>query len=326
MSNKITQGIEFLPVKFDIDPVDKIMVYRYNIDGKSPFHMDSPHAHTVWDCTAKSFKTANKWGIYGCTVEQADNDRCYNLHSIFIDVNLNSGAVTPLSFIEMEIDRNDIIYSTDVEIAFTKGNIVRELNVAEFAIIFPQFKEVAYWYDKTVQTGDILFFNSLRRSAHKVISINEANRNWDDYNKSSSIHGLSHSIRVERNGRLISEKTGANLKVLRMFAYYHDLRRLNNGHDPEHGLRAARLLESLRDYPMLELNTKELDELCFACEHHTKMLRTGNVTIDACFDADRLDLNRVGIVPLPERMATEIGAYFANNPDVFSAEKICVMF
>ena len=36
-------------------------------------------------------------------------------------------------------------------------------------------------------------------------------------------------------------------------------------------------------------------------------------TIDACFDADRLDLGRVGIDPDPERMATERGKEIANN-------------
>lgn len=36
-------------------------------------------------------------------------------------------------------------------------------------------------------------------------------------------------------------------------------------------------------------------------------------TIDACFDADRLDLGRVGITPDPEKMATERGKELAGN-------------
>ena len=39
----------------------------------------------------------------------------------------------------------------------------------------------------------------------------------------------------------------------------------------------------------------------------------GNATIDVCFDADRLDLGRVGILPEPEKMATKQGAYFAKH-------------
>ena len=43
------------------------------------------------------------------------------------------------------------------------------------------------------------------------------------------------------------------------------------------------------------------------------LVYSGNATIDVCFDADRLDLGRVGIVPNPKRMATEQGAYYAAN-------------
>lgn len=41
--------------------------------------------------------------------------------------------------------------------------------------------------------------------------------------------------------------------------------------------------------------------------------RTGNPTIDACFDADRLDLGRVGITPNPHKMATEKGKEMARK-------------
>ena len=57
--------------------------------------------------------------------------------------------------------------------------------------------------------------------------------------------------------------------------------------------------------------------LCKACELHTVCHCTGNPTIDACFDADRLDLMRVGITPDPERMATERGKFYAANLEQF---------
>lgn len=50
-----------------------------------------------------------------------------------------------------------------------------------------------------------------------------------------------------------------------------------------------------------------------ACRLHTSALRTGNPTIDACFDADRLDLGRVGVTPDPDRMATEKGKELAKH-------------
>ena len=48
-----------------------------------------------------------------------------------------------------------------------------------------------------------------------------------------------------------------------------------------------------------------------ACRLHTTTHHTSNPTIDACFDADRLDLGRVGITPDPEEMATEKGKKLA---------------
>ena len=51
---------------------------------------------------------------------------------------------------------------------------------------------------------------------------------------------------------------------------------------------------------------------------HSKVDRTGNPTIDACFDADRLDLWNVGIIPDPQKMATERGKEIARNTDYAS--------
>ena len=35
---------------------------------------------------------------------------------------------------------------------------------------------------------------------------------------------------------------------------------------------------------------------------HTVVSRTGDITVNICFDSDRMDLLRVGILPVPERM------------------------
>ena len=64
----------------------------------------------------------------------------------------------------------------------------------------------------------------------------------------------------------------------------------------------------------------EFELLRKACELHTVCHRTGNATIDACFDADRLDLMRVGIIPDPKKMATERGAFYAANMKQFYAD------
>ena len=62
------------------------------------------------------------------------------------------------------------------------------------------------------------------------------------------------------------------------------------------------------------LTPKEVSVLLGVCLTTVyRYFYSGNPTIDVCFDADRLDLGRVGIVPNPKRMATEQGAYYAAN-------------
>ena len=41
-----------------------------------------------------------------------------------------------------------------------------------------------------------------------------------------------------------------------------------------------------------------------ACETHTSEKDSDNVTIQTCWDSDRLDLGRVGITPHPSRLCT----------------------
>ena len=131
-------------------------------------------------------------------------------------------------------------------------------------------------------------------------------------------HGFPHWQRVERNGILLSSENGRirediNIKVVRFFAYLHDKCRLDNWTDIEHGVRAADMLSTIRNTILRDFTDEEVSLLERACRYHTTEHRTGNPTIDVCFDADRLDLGRVGIVPNPRRMATEQGAYYAAN-------------
>lgn len=131
-------------------------------------------------------------------------------------------------------------------------------------------------------------------------------------------HGLPHWQRVERNGILLSSvdgriREGINIKVVRFFAYLHDKCRIDNWKDIEHGVRAAEMLPTIKDTILKDFTDEEFSLLERACRFHTTERHTGNPTIDVCFDADRLDLGRVGIIPNPKLMATEQGAYFAAN-------------
>ena len=125
-----------------------------------------------------------------------------------------------------------------------------------------------------------------------------------------ALHGISHWERVERNGLLLATPE-CDVTVIRLFAYLHDSCRENDGHDWEHGPRAAKMIVGIRNSLLKDLTDNQFQLLQEACRLHTSTHRTGNPTIDACFDADRLDLGRVGITPDPNKMATEKGKELA---------------
>ena len=64
-------------------------------------------------------------------------------------------------------------------------------------------------------------------------------------------------------------------------------------------VRVARALEHLP-----ALSREERETLAYACTHHSQGLLEADLTVQVCWDADRLDLGRVGHVPDPERLCT----------------------
>ena len=127
-----------------------------------------------------------------------------------------------------------------------------------------------------------------------------------------AMHGISHWERVERNGLLLATQE-CDVTVIRLFAYLHDSCRKNDMRDRFHGPRAAKMIEGLSDTLLKDLTDHQFKLLQEACRLHTSTRRTGDPTIDACFDADRLDLGRVNITPDPEKMATEKGKELARQ-------------
>ena len=49
----------------------------------------------------------------------------------------------------------------------------------------------------------------------------------------------------------------------------------------------------------------EFGLLCKACDGHTRERTHPDITIQTCWDSDRLDLERVGITPHPRRLCTD---------------------
>lgn len=119
----------------------------------------------------------------------------------------------------------------------------------------------------------------------------------------NSIHGPTHWRRVEAFGLKIAEINGADETIVRLFAVFHDSRRESESWDPKHGQRAAELAEMLCG-TYFELDDARLKTLVHACTFHADGLRHDDPTIGACWDADRLDLPRVGVITDPRMLCT----------------------
>ena len=129
----------------------------------------------------------------------------------------------------------------------------------------------------------------------------------------ASLHGPDHWRRVEANGLAVAAESGADERVVRLFAVLHDSRRLDEGIDPAHGQRGADLAAALRG-DLFTLDDQAFQKLYYACAWHEKGRVTAEPTIGTCWDADRLDLWRVGARPLPRYMSTAHGKWLAERP------------
>lgn len=127
-----------------------------------------------------------------------------------------------------------------------------------------------------------------------------------------SLHGPDHWVRVERNGLALARVNGADETVVRLFALFHDSQRHNESYDPEHGQRAAAFARQQHG-DLFAVSDDQLTLLCLACEWHHRGAVSDDVTVGTCFDADRLDLPRVGITPDPSKMSTAVGREYARN-------------
>ena len=119
----------------------------------------------------------------------------------------------------------------------------------------------------------------------------------------NGIHGISHWTRVRENGLRLAAQTGAQVDVVECFAYLHDAKRQNDSRDPGHGSRGAALARVL-PCGVLDLVDEQIELLAYACTRHTDGLIEADVTVQTCWDADRLDLGRVGIMPKAAYLCT----------------------
>ena len=130
----------------------------------------------------------------------------------------------------------------------------------------------------------------------------------------SRTHGLDHWWRVWKNAQLVQEP-GTDLTVVSLFALFHDSMRYNDNDDPGHSTRGFKLWERFNQLEDVEQYlTRQQQEIFFeACAEHSGGYTSPDPTIGACWDADRLDLHRLGIWPDPHYMSTQAGIALASN-------------
>lgn len=122
--------------------------------------------------------------------------------------------------------------------------------------------------------------------------------------KASAVHGEDHWKRAAAVGaRLLRDGHEADPLVVFLFAALHDSMRVYDGHDNWHGWRAAKLARGLLGGGGL-LSGGQLEALARALEDHDLGETSGDPTVGACWDADRLCLWRVGIRPDPALLST----------------------
>lgn len=126
------------------------------------------------------------------------------------------------------------------------------------------------------------------------------------------IHGAPHWARVRANGLRLAKVTGADTTVVELFALLHDCKRENDGHDPEHGQRAAGFIWGVKHLFPLGFTVEQMMALSHAIAYHSDGLTViaggtplHRITVATCWDADRLDLGRVGIEPDPALLCTD---------------------
>jgi uncharacterized protein len=125
------------------------------------------------------------------------------------------------------------------------------------------------------------------------------------WRRDSAWHGEVHWRCVTATGlALASEDERVDRTLVFCFGLLHDTRRENESVDPGHGPRAAGFAGDLREERALRLGDEAFADLTDALRLHSNGHVSADPTIGTCWDADRLHLPRVSIVPDPAFLST----------------------
>jgi uncharacterized protein len=124
----------------------------------------------------------------------------------------------------------------------------------------------------------------------------------------SELHGQEHWLGVAHAGLSVGRVTvGADLRVVFLFGLLHDAMRENEYDDPMHGERASMLVKELAVEGTLQMPEERKRLLMEACRLHSDGLTSLDPTIGTCWDADRLNLWRLGWPPAERLLSTAEG-------------------
>lgn len=119
------------------------------------------------------------------------------------------------------------------------------------------------------------------------------------------IHGAPHWARVLLNGTKLCAAEGARLDVITLFAFLHDHERFDDHGDPLHGARAVESAIKLREEgSYFTIDNEGFELLLIAMYGHSGGGTHSDITVQVCYDSDRLDLGRVGVMPDPKYLCT----------------------
>ena len=137
---------------------------------------------------------------------------------------------------------------------------------------------------------------------YKLLAV--AKKEFSQHMNFYGVHGINHWKRVRENGLVLSRLNGANQLVVVMFSIFHDSQRVSEGDDEFHGHASAKFLVDHRE--LIPLNDADFELLRRACyDHNNGITDDPDITVKTCWDADRLDLGRVGKMPHPNHLCTD---------------------
>lgn len=119
-------------------------------------------------------------------------------------------------------------------------------------------------------------------------------------------------MKVSERGLYLAERTpGADETVIQLFGFLHDCQRKTEGIDQRHGLRAGEHIKNIRNNLLKGLTDDQFEKLEYAITFHNAGLTDDDPTIGCCWDADRLEIGRVGMRIKKRFMSTEAGKRLA---------------